>query len=348
MTTNGMHPETYHPKSENPSTGALSQQSRYNKFHHDLKILAIIQELAPRRYYTGGPFESKYKMACPLCNYQSRSGTDRYFTVSEDQWLFRCFVCSAKGNAFQLDKILRDPTRITPTINPPVSHQSQIAPPPSGTNLTELAHAKSLDFKFVTDTLKWRDAHHPYYRHIPVVAIPYPPVDGRISTRYRTALTGPDRFRWSPGSKPSLYGIEFLEQIRAKGWVCLVEGETDTAQLLQRGYPALGIPGVDTWKTNWSAQLEGLQVYIWQEPDAGGARIVQSILHDIPSARTIAAPPWAKDVCEMASMSQAFDAEFLSLLATATSPKDDESPIIHTATPEFSLMEMQGLIGKAV
>ena len=52
------------------------------------------------------------------------------------------------------------------------------------------------------------------------------------------------------------------------------EGESDTQTLWYHGIPALGIPGVETWKEAWTEHLEGLEkVYVVIEPDEGGATL---------------------------------------------------------------------------
>jgi hypothetical protein len=56
--------------------------------------------------------------------------------------------------------------------------------------------------------------------------------------------------------------------------VVLVEGESDTQTLWFHGFPALGTPGVDTWKEAWAEHLEGIErIYAVIEPDKGGATL---------------------------------------------------------------------------
>jgi hypothetical protein len=67
------------------------------------------------------------------------------------------------------------------------------------------------------------------------------------------------------------YGMWRLEKIRRAGWVVLVEGESDTQTLWYHDIPALGIPGVDTWKKEWADYLDGIEkIYVIVEPDKGG------------------------------------------------------------------------------
>ena len=128
------------------------------------------------------------------------------------------------------------------------------------------------------------------------VKIPYHDVDGTlVAIRTRPALTG-DRFRWRRGDHPLLYGLWKLQDIRSLGWVLLVEGETDCWTLWELGIPALGIPGKNTWRPEWSEHLMGLRVFLWQEPDA--ADLVDRVARDLTELRVIVAPDGTKDVSD--------------------------------------------------
>jgi hypothetical protein len=117
------------------------------------------------------------------------------------------------------------------------------------------------------------------YSGSPAVRIPYFDHDGEeTAVRIRLALQKhPDRdarFRWRRGSKPTLYGLWRLPQIRNAGYVVLVEGESDCHTLWHHGIEALGIPGASSWKDEWTSHLEGVpKVYVVVEPDEGGAEL---------------------------------------------------------------------------
>jgi hypothetical protein len=117
-----------------------------------------------------------------------------------------------------------------------------------------------------------------------------------IGVRYRLALEGGQRFQWRKGDKVALYGLQQLPAIRAKGWVLLVEGESDTWTAWQHDLPALGIPGKSTWKSEWAACLGGLDVYLWQEPDA--LDLAARVAQDLPGLRCILALDGTKDINE--------------------------------------------------
>ena len=107
--------------------------------------------------------------------------------------------------------------------------------------------------------------------------IPYFHADGRAAaTRKRY---GNKDFRWKRGSKGEicLYGEWRLPEITKVGWVILVEGESDTQSLWHLGLPALGVPGASMFKPEHTEALDGLKVYLHQEPDHGGDTFVAKV-----------------------------------------------------------------------
>jgi biotin operon repressor len=77
-----------------------------------------------------------------------------------------------------------------------------------------------------------------------------------------------------------------------------VQGESDAQTLWYYDQQALGIPGSSTWKGEWAQYLEGYDVYIWQGPDEGGLKFVESIAEDLPDANVIVPPPDRKDISD--------------------------------------------------
>ena len=188
-----------------------------------------------------------------------------------------------------------------------------------GTTLNEILPAKVLDHQFATQVMGWKDTR--WARRVNAVHIPYYDLEGQKSIRYRTALAGADRFRWSKSPHITLYGLQHLAWSRKQGWVNLVEGETDTLQLMQRGIPALGVPGVESWKPDWAKALSGLQVFVWQESDRAGQTLAKAVCRDIPTAGIIVAPVHAKDPCELAALDpNHFMPTFAALVAQAYTP----------------------------
>lgn len=145
--------------------------------------------------------------------------------------------------------------------------------------LEDYAEAKRLPVEFLK-RLGLRDAK---YQGSQAVRIPYHSPDGsEVAVRFRLALEktgeGDLRFKWRGGSKTNLYGLERLGKVEEAGYVVLVEGESDAQTLWHHGVPALGIPGVDTWKERWSEHLEEVgKVYAVIEPDGGGETLKEKL-----------------------------------------------------------------------
>jgi hypothetical protein len=144
-----------------------------------------------------------------------------------------------------------------------------------GCTLTAYAAAKCLPIGF----LRGLDLADVSYLGRPAVRIPYVDLAGsQIATRFRLALTkgtdGDNRFAWKRGDKPQPYGLARLADAREAGHIVLDEGESDTQTLWFNKYPALGIPGADSWRKEWAKYLDGIAlIYVVIEPDAGGAAV---------------------------------------------------------------------------
>jgi hypothetical protein len=155
--------------------------------------------------------------------------------------------------------------------------------------VAKLAEWKKLDEKLL------RDAG---LRNAPQgVIIPYLTVSGELySLRYRLNTEKEPRFRWASGSRLCLYGLDRMGSIKKAGWTLLVEGESDSWTCWSYDLPALGIPGKTTWKSEWAADLAGVTVFLWQEPEAED--LTFRLLPDIPDLYIIEAPDGIKDISE--------------------------------------------------
>ncbi len=137
-----------------------------------------------------------------------------------------------------------------------------------GITLAQLAETKHLDIDFIK-SLGVKDTK---YDKLPAVKIPWYNAQGQeVSIHFRLKMHEPGRFRWRSGDRPSRqqpYGINRLPQIMKAGWVLIVEGESDCWTCWAKGIPALGAPGKGVFPSEWSKYLDGIDVYVWQEPDA--------------------------------------------------------------------------------
>lgn len=163
----------------------------------------------------------------------------------------------------------------------------------AGVTLADLAAAKRLPIEF----LRGLGVHDVRLRTGSAVAVPYYGENGEeVAIRYRIALRG-DRFRWKEGSRVIPYGLWRLREWRGQHrYILLVEGESDCWTAWHHGIPAIGIPGKSTWRKEWARHLDGLEVWVWQEP--GAEDLVARIAHDIPQARVLVAPDGTKDLSE--------------------------------------------------
>lgn len=112
------------------------------------------------------------------------------------------------------------------------------------------------------------------------VKIPYFNEDCQpVVFRKRYPKDAPMRFKWSQGSagKLMLYGLWSLKTVHERGYVILVEGESDTHTLWYLGLPTLGVPGASTYRPEWSEKLKGLKLYLHIEPDQGGKTFLEQM-----------------------------------------------------------------------
>ena len=101
---------------------------------------------------------------------------------------------------------------------------------------------------------------------------------------------------WRKGDHAIPYGLNRLDKIRKTGWVLIVEGESDCWTGWFYGLPVLGAPGKSIWPVSWAEYINGVQVYVWQEPDAQD--FVLRVLATAPELHYIPAPDGVKDISE--------------------------------------------------
>ena len=114
------------------------------------------------------------------------------------------------------------------------------------------------------------------YRHLgePAVSMPYLDESGEnvLLTRSRVSLRGKPKVKTRKGDRHRLYGLWKLEEAREAGYCWLLEGESDSQTAWCHGEPAVGIPGANSWKAEWGADLEGIErLYFVVEDEAGEA-----------------------------------------------------------------------------
>jgi putative DNA primase/helicase len=153
-----------------------------------------------------------------------------------------------------------------------------------GCTLDAYAASKNLPLEFLTsDDVALEDGTcyvRALRREVPAVAIPYADKNGeQVATRYRISPGGDDKFRWERGSSTTLYGLHKLEEAHNAGYVLLVEGESDCHVAWYRGLPAVGVPGVDSWRDAWALHFDGIpKIFVLVEPDEAGKKLWRSLV----------------------------------------------------------------------
>lgn len=145
-----------------------------------------------------------------------------------------------------------------------------------------------------------------------------------------------DKFWWARGSKLVPYELDRIDRFlkQEEGYVILVEGESDTQTLWLHGYPALGIPGAQNFKQEWTQYLLPFKkIYLHKEPDKAGQNFVKRIAGFLKKAGyegeiLVFSTPGHKDPNDLHRANpdnkEAFKSAFESALAGAHPPTPDE------------------------
>jgi len=269
-------------------------------------VSALDRGNAPDGRYPDG--RGEYWSLCPF-HPDTHSGS---FSVSERG--YHCFACGAEGGLTALAQHLGlEPSPVGRIGSPPTGRSdarrskegrsgARRSGEPRGCTLAQYADAKRLPLGFLgtlgLSQSQWRHGS----RSLPMVAMPYRDQGGQVlAVRRRVALTeeeGIGRFRWRRGDRVMLYGLWRLQEMRAQGWVLIVEGESDAQTCWYHGLPALGVPGAATWKPSWAAALDGLEVCVWREPDRGGEALVAALGTTLSAFHELRPPEGLKDISQ--------------------------------------------------
>ena len=163
-----------------------------------------------------------------------------------------------------------------------------------------------------------------------ILLFPYRDKDGAtIRTKARTRN---GTFWMRDGEGAPLYGLDVLASSPSDGPVVLVEGESDCHAGWQHGLTVIGLPGASHWRSIHAPLVANRRVFVWQEPDEGGATLVASVAKDLPKACVISGAQWqgnaVKDLCDLHQQAGArFDEAWRSLVDAAT-PIGAEAPVV--------------------
>src|SRR5919106_845279 len=170
---------------------------------------------------------------------------------------------------------------------------------PQGLTLSEMAQAKGLPEEFLRSWGVKDGFTGSAPNRKPCVDIPYVDAQGeQVAVHKRLSLHHAPRFVWRRGHRTTLYGLSQLTEIRRAGRVILVEGESDTWTLWLHKLPALSLPGSSTWREKYSSLLQGLDVFVWHEPDPSGDALIRTVADDLPDVKVLEPPHGVKDLSE--------------------------------------------------
>ena len=217
-----------------------------------------------------------------LCPAHDDNDPSLSLTESHGKLLVHCHAgCSQNAVIEALKRRSLWKSKTNPVANQPAPHPTpNTAATPqrsSGLTVQQFAEAKKLSVEFL-EQLGLRDIN---YSGRAAVEIPYRDDDREddIAVRYRLSNDGPEKFRWKPGTKVCLYGLDRLRGAEEKGFIALVEGETDAITLWLKNWPAVGLPGASTWdEKQWIRLFDNFAtVYVVIEPDRGGETMLSWI-----------------------------------------------------------------------
>lgn len=276
-----------------------------------------------------------------VCPFHADTKPSCYF--DEQKNVFKCFGCNAAGSG--IDYVMQ-----AGLAGKPEDAASYIVQryglgdpgvPSSGKRARQKSSKKSGKNKPYTlqDYAQAKGLPEDFLRSIGVeeeggkVRIPYHLAAGPTAAaiRYRRW----DKFWWARGSKLVPYELDRIDRfLKQEGYVILVEGESDTQTLWLHGYPALGIPGAQNFKQEWTQYLLPFKkVFLHKEPDKAGQDFVKRIAGFLKKANytgeiLVFSTPGHKDPNDLhrtyPDNKGAFKSAFDAALADAHPPTPDE------------------------
>ena len=100
---------------------------------------------------------------------------------------------------------------------------------------------------------------------------------------------GHGKYVYSPGDHPRLFNTAALQ--KSTDWIAVTEGELDAVAAATQDIPAVGMPGVTSFKPHFSAVFEGYRdVYLLSDGDAPGRKFGETLVEFIPQLKAIHLP----------------------------------------------------------
>lgn len=135
----------------------------------------------------------------------------------------------------------------------------------------------------------------------PSLLIPYFDVDGRLVTvqsRYLGKDKEKPRFKFAPGSKPLIYGLQILPQVGDGEVLVVTEGCTDCWAAMSMGYKAIAIPSATLCTAECQQLLADKNLHMWPDQDEPGHKLYMQLHEMLPQLEYHQLPSGCKDLSE--------------------------------------------------
>lgn len=114
-----------------------------------------------------------------------------------------------------------------------------------------------------------------------------------VSLRFRCLLDhdhhGHGKYNTEAGDTPRLFNT--LALITSDDTIAITEGEIDAITAQVCGIPAVGVPGVQSWKPHFLDPFLGYErVYILSDGDDPGRQFARAVAQQLPNAKIIPSP----------------------------------------------------------
>jgi len=137
------------------------------------------------------------------------------------------------------------------------------------------------------------------------LSIPYLARAGVVSLRFRcirehdcNGINYHSKYRTRIGDRARIYGVEHL--VSAGPAICITEGELDALILNQLGYPAVALPGAQTWKAHYRRLFEDFsRIVVFADGDHAGSTFADTWSKLFPRSVQIAQMDEKEDVNSM-------------------------------------------------
>lgn len=136
------------------------------------------------------------------------------------------------------------------------------------------------------------------------LSIPFLTRSGSVDIRFRCLRNhdcgevGCSKYLGRPGSSLRIYGVEDL--VSAGDTIGVTEGELDRLILHQLGYPAVGLPGAESWKRHWHRLFEDFaRIVVFGDGDPAGHRFIRKMMDEFPQSVEGVQLPEDEDVNSM-------------------------------------------------